>query len=89
MTGELAATADGKILALRTNVIADHGAFDAFESAVLNGGRHRVSGHHHHGEVDVTRDGRSGLERWHPLHRLAGGIDCIQPALESQLFQVA
>jgi carbon-monoxide dehydrogenase large subunit len=29
MTGELAATADGKILALRTNVIADHGAFDA------------------------------------------------------------
>jgi carbon-monoxide dehydrogenase large subunit len=29
MTGELAATKDGKILALRTNVIADHGAFDA------------------------------------------------------------
>ncbi len=29
MTGELAATADGKILALRTNVMADHGAFDA------------------------------------------------------------
>ncbi len=29
MTGELAATADGRILALRTNVIADHGAFDA------------------------------------------------------------
>lgn len=29
MTGELAATAGGKILALRTNVIADHGAFDA------------------------------------------------------------
>ncbi|MDO8773177.1 MAG: aerobic carbon-monoxide dehydrogenase large subunit, partial [Burkholderiaceae bacterium] len=29
MTGELAATVDGKILALRTNVIADHGAFDA------------------------------------------------------------
>ena len=29
MTGELAATADGKILALRTHVTADHGAFDA------------------------------------------------------------
>jgi carbon-monoxide dehydrogenase large subunit len=29
MTGELAATADGKILALRANVVADHGAFDA------------------------------------------------------------
>jgi len=29
MTGELAATADGKILALRASVIADHGAFDA------------------------------------------------------------
>ena len=29
MTGELAATADGRILALRTNVFADHGAFDA------------------------------------------------------------
>jgi aerobic carbon-monoxide dehydrogenase large subunit len=29
MTGELAATKDGKILAMRTNVIADHGAFDA------------------------------------------------------------
>ncbi len=29
MTGELAATADGRILALRTNVIGDHGAFDA------------------------------------------------------------
>ena len=29
MSGELAATSDGKILALRTNVIADHGAFDA------------------------------------------------------------
>jgi carbon-monoxide dehydrogenase large subunit len=29
MTGELAATADGKIIGLRTHVIADHGAFDA------------------------------------------------------------
>jgi len=29
MTGELAASADGKILALRTQVYADHGAFDA------------------------------------------------------------
>ena len=29
MTGELAATADGKILGLRTHVVADHGAFDA------------------------------------------------------------
>lgn len=29
MTGELAATADGRILGLRTHVIADHGAFDA------------------------------------------------------------
>ncbi|MDT7835729.1 aerobic carbon-monoxide dehydrogenase large subunit [Aquabacterium sp. OR-4] len=29
MDGELAATADGKILALRTRVVADHGAFDA------------------------------------------------------------
>ena len=29
MTGELAATADGKITALRAHVIADHGAFDA------------------------------------------------------------
>ncbi len=29
MTGELAATTDGKILGLRTHVIADHGAFDA------------------------------------------------------------
>jgi carbon-monoxide dehydrogenase large subunit len=29
MTGELAATADGKILGLRTRVYADHGAFDA------------------------------------------------------------
>jgi aerobic carbon-monoxide dehydrogenase large subunit len=29
MTGELAATADGKILALRSHVTADHGAFDA------------------------------------------------------------
>jgi carbon-monoxide dehydrogenase large subunit len=29
MDGELAATADGKILGLRVNVIADHGAFDA------------------------------------------------------------
>ena len=29
MTGELAATADGKILGLRAHVIADHGAFDA------------------------------------------------------------
>jgi aerobic carbon-monoxide dehydrogenase large subunit len=29
MTGELAATKDGRILAMRTNVIADHGAFDA------------------------------------------------------------
>jgi carbon-monoxide dehydrogenase large subunit len=29
MDGELAATADGKIQALRVNVIADHGAFDA------------------------------------------------------------
>ena len=29
MDGELAATDDGKILALRVNVIADHGAFDA------------------------------------------------------------
>jgi carbon-monoxide dehydrogenase large subunit len=29
MDGELAATPDGKILGLRVNVIADHGAFDA------------------------------------------------------------
>jgi carbon-monoxide dehydrogenase large subunit len=29
MEGELAATPDGKILALRTHVVADHGAFDA------------------------------------------------------------
>ena len=29
MTGELAATSDGKILGLRTHVLADHGAFDA------------------------------------------------------------
>ncbi|MFN5447025.1 MAG: aerobic carbon-monoxide dehydrogenase large subunit [bacterium] len=29
MTGELAATTDGKILGLRAHVIADHGAFDA------------------------------------------------------------
>jgi len=29
MTGELAATADGKITALRAHVIADHGAFDS------------------------------------------------------------
>ncbi len=29
MTGELAASTDGRILALRTNVIGDHGAFDA------------------------------------------------------------
>jgi len=29
MDGELAATADGKITALRVNVVADHGAFDA------------------------------------------------------------
>lgn len=29
MTGELAATADGRITGLRVNVIADHGAFDA------------------------------------------------------------
>ncbi|MBA4342780.1 MAG: carbon-monoxide dehydrogenase large subunit [Methylibium sp.] len=29
MEGELAATPDGKILALRTHVLADHGAFDA------------------------------------------------------------
>jgi len=29
MTGELAATSDGKITGLRVNVIADHGAFDA------------------------------------------------------------
>src|SRR5258708_25235388 len=29
MTGEIGATGDGGILALRTNVIADHGAFDA------------------------------------------------------------
>ena len=29
MTGELAATADGKIQGLRVNVLADHGAFDA------------------------------------------------------------
>lgn len=29
MDGELAATADGKILGLRVNVVADHGAFDA------------------------------------------------------------
>ena len=29
MHGEIAATRDGKILALRTNVIADHGAFNA------------------------------------------------------------
>lgn len=29
MTGELAATADGKITGLRAHVIADHGAFDA------------------------------------------------------------
>jgi carbon-monoxide dehydrogenase large subunit len=29
MTGELAATAEGKILGLRAHVIADHGAFDA------------------------------------------------------------
>jgi carbon-monoxide dehydrogenase large subunit len=29
MDGELAATADGRILGLRVNVIADHGAFDA------------------------------------------------------------
>ena len=29
MTGELAATKDGRITALRTNVLADHGAFDA------------------------------------------------------------
>jgi len=29
MTGELAATADGKILAMRANVLADHGAFNA------------------------------------------------------------
>eukprot|EP01036_Dinobryon_divergens_P039360 gene39360-51869_t len=29
MDGEIAATADGKITALRVNVVADHGAFDA------------------------------------------------------------
>jgi len=29
MDGELAATSDGKILGLRVNVVADHGAFDA------------------------------------------------------------
>jgi carbon-monoxide dehydrogenase large subunit len=29
MTGELAATREGKILGLRAHVIADHGAFDA------------------------------------------------------------
>jgi carbon-monoxide dehydrogenase large subunit len=29
MDGELAATEDGKILGLRVNVFADHGAFDA------------------------------------------------------------
>jgi carbon-monoxide dehydrogenase large subunit len=29
MTGEIAATRDGKILGVRTNVIADHGAFNA------------------------------------------------------------
>jgi len=29
MDGEIAATADGKILAMRVNVLADHGAFDA------------------------------------------------------------
>ena len=33
MTGELAATKDGKITGLRANVIADHGAFDACVSA--------------------------------------------------------
>src|SRR4051794_26084564 len=29
MKGEIAATKDGKILAVRTNVLADHGAFNA------------------------------------------------------------
>ena len=29
MTGELAATKDGRILGLRCHVLADHGAFDA------------------------------------------------------------
>jgi len=29
MTTELAATKDGKILAMRIHVLADHGAFDA------------------------------------------------------------
>ncbi len=33
MTGELAATKDGKITGLRANVIADHGAFDACADA--------------------------------------------------------
>ena len=28
MVGEIAATSDGKILAIRSNVLADHGAFN-------------------------------------------------------------
>ncbi|HET6533214.1 MAG TPA: aerobic carbon-monoxide dehydrogenase large subunit [Actinoplanes sp.] len=34
MRGEIAATADGRILAIRTNVLADHGAFNATAAPV-------------------------------------------------------
>ncbi|MEV8144869.1 aerobic carbon-monoxide dehydrogenase large subunit [Specibacter sp. NPDC078709] len=36
MQGEIAATKDGKILALRTNVLADHGAFNATAQPTKN-----------------------------------------------------
>jgi len=36
MQGEIAATRDGKILALRTNVLADHGAFNATAQPTKN-----------------------------------------------------
>ena len=34
MRGEIAATTDGKILAIRTNVLADHGAFNGTAAPV-------------------------------------------------------
>ena len=39
MRGEIAATRDGKILAIRTNVLADHGAFNGTAAPVEVPGR--------------------------------------------------
>jgi aerobic carbon-monoxide dehydrogenase large subunit len=82
MDGEIAATADGKITALRVNVVADHGAFDACADPTKfpAGLFHICSGSYdipaalrqREGRVHQQGAGRRGLPLQLPRHR--GGV---------------